>query len=140
MLNFLKKIDRIWVTAIVVFVIAFWMAMISYVREYALFKSSAREYFLLQNEKTDYAIAVLQDWNLLRVFVIYSAFLIGLAPVILHRLVKRLWIGLLIVGILFLPLCWYGGQVTRVFGKFLDWNALFSDIEASRREESADSR
>lgn len=125
----LKRIDRIWVTAMVVFIIAFWLAMILSVREYAIFKSNVRAYFLNPNEETDYAITVLLDGRLVRVFGLYTAVLIGLTPIILHRLTKRLWIGLVAVGVLFLPSCWYGGQVNYVSGKFIDWTALISDFE-----------
>ncbi|MCB1228758.1 MAG: hypothetical protein KDN19_00735 [Verrucomicrobiae bacterium] len=121
--------ERTWAIAFAIFVIALHFGVISYNRDYAFWKAEQREFFLLQNEKTDHAIEVLRNDRAFRFFSLGTVILLTLIPILFQKLRLRLWITFLIVFALYLPGFWYGIQIVRVSGKLIDWPALLHPEE-----------
>lgn len=131
------KKDRTWVTAGVLLVIAFWTMAIFSAREYALWKSSYRNYFFSNDETVDYNIAILKDPRLLRDYCLYSTVLIAFIPIALQKLSSRLWIGVATVILFFAPCVWYGLRIGHVANKLVDWGAVFDDAPPKEKADHA---
>ena len=99
--------------------------MILMAREYALWKSSLRAYFILEDGTIERDIAILKDLAFLRAFSLYSVFLIGFIPIALQKVFRRLYVGFSALLLLFIPCLWYGFRITHVSAKMVDWMALF---------------
>lgn len=119
--------DRIWITTGFLVAIALWTVLILSTREYAMWKSTLRDYFYLQNAATDRDIATLKDLRLHNLFGLYSVFLIGVTPIALQKLFRRLDVGIAVIVLLFLPCIWYGLRIMHVSGKMVDWVAAFGN-------------
>ena len=135
-----RRKDRTWATALAVFGVAFFFGMVCFSRDYALWKAGLRELFLLQNEETDHALEVLNSTEAYRNFVLGSAILLGLIPVLVQKLPGRTWVALLIVLVLYLPGLRYGNQVMRIHGKLMDWNPIFEAMKRETGESGAQPR
>ncbi len=117
------KLDRTWITAFCVFGIAFWLGMVSYLREIAQWKVKMSYLIINPNPRTDVATAIVSNLEFFRIFVLYSAILLGLVPILIGK-AHRLWLGMLILSILLVPSIWYGMQITYLSMKLIDWSAL----------------
>jgi len=117
--------DRTWLIALCVFALAFWLGVVSYIREIAQWKVQLSYRVLSPSLKTDIATGVVSNIEYFRVFTLYSVLLIGLAPILLGR-ISRLWVGLLLLTALFMPCLWYGLQTTFLFKELIDWHGLAS--------------
>lgn len=111
--------SRVWWSSILVAIISLWMGTVLVLREVAFVKVELRDYFMLPSAGTDQAIEMLQNRRLTGCFILYSVALMAATPPLLHFL-RRLWLPLAIIAILFVPGCWYGRQIVYVGGKMVD--------------------
>lgn len=121
--------DRTWFVAGAIVIVVFWTVMIFSAREWALFKSGLKGYFLLHDQAIDRDIAILKDRRILGIFSVYSVLLTGFIPVALQKIFRKVAIGLMVIAILFVPCVWYGNRVIHVFGKMIDWAAVFGELQ-----------
>lgn len=110
---------------------------------YAEWKASVRSTFLVQGERTDDAITILKSRTLKSAFTIYFLFLLGTIPFLVSFLrLKPLWISIASIILLLTPMVWYGGKISHVACKFVDWNLIypewFSDNDVTPSMSSGD--
>lgn len=129
--------QRTWLIAVAAICVGLIGASVFSVFHYAEWKVSVRSTFILQNEKTDHAIGVLESRALRSAFSIYFLFLLGIIPFIVSMLrPKPLWISIASIFLLLSPMVWYAGQISHVAWKFVDWEQIypewFSDTDGTR--------
>ena len=117
--------DRTWITSGTLVLIAFWTVLVLSAREHALWKSSFRDYFVLEDARVDRDIAILNDRRFASAFCLYSVCLIGFVPLALQKVFHRLSLAVAALAVLFIPCIWYGARVVHVSGKLVDWAAVF---------------
>ena len=95
---------------------------------YAEWKASVSSTFIIQNDKTDEAIAILHSRTLRSAFSGYFLFLLGTIPFLVSFLRPRqLWISVLCLFFLMIPIHWYAGKVSYVASKFVDWKQIYPE-------------
>lgn len=124
--------QRTWLVAVAAICAGLIGASVFSLFQYAEWKASVRSTFILQDERTDEAVGVLESQALRSGFSIYFLTLLGLIPFLVSRLrPKPLWISIASLFLLLCPLIWYGSQISHVAWKFVDWEQIhpewFSD-------------
>lgn len=135
--------QRTWLVAVAAISAGLIGASVFNVIHYAKWKVSVRSTFFLQSEKTDHAIEILQSQTLRSAFAIYYLFILGMIPFLVSFLRPRsLWISLASIFLLLSPMLWYGGKISQVAWKFVDWNQIypewFSEPGAAQSVSSGD--
>jgi hypothetical protein len=121
--------QRTWLVAVAAISVGVIGASVFSVIPYAEWKASVRSSFLLQSAKTDRAIEILQSEVLRSAFSIYFVFILGMIPFLVSCLrPKSLWMSLAAIVLLLSPMLWYGGQISHVAGKFVNWNQMDPEL------------
>jgi len=114
--------QRTWLVAVAALSAGLIGASVFSVYQYAEWKASVRSRFLLQSEKTDDAIEILQSPTLKCAFAIYFLFILGTIPFLVSLFRPRsLWISIASIFLLLSPMLWYGGKISHVAWKLVDW-------------------
>lgn len=129
--------QRTWLIAVASICVGLIGAGVFSVFHYAEWKASVRSTFILQNEKTDDAIGILESRELRSAFSVYFLLLLGLIPFLVSMLrPKPLWISIASIFLLLTPMIWYASQISHVAWKFVDWERIypewFSDTNETR--------
>lgn len=120
--------QRTWLVAVAAISVGLIGASLFSVFHYAEWKASVRSTFLVQSERTDDAIKILESQTLKFVFTIYFLFLLGMIPFLVSFLrPKPLWISIASIILILTPMIWYGGMISHVACKFVDWNLIYPE-------------
>lgn len=119
-------LSKTLLTSATIFVIVFWMIMVTNAIGGALFKTTLWDYFDLKNQKTLDAMSIVEDRRFFRWFLLYSTAIATAVPFI-YKWIKNTTAAVLIVILCWSPCVWYGVKIRYVGGKMVDWSRLFRE-------------
>lgn len=129
-----ERKDRTWWIAAAIFFIGFHFVLVCAARELGEFRASMRDYFVLPSERADRAIEMLDNQKMFGAYCLSTVILLAATPFLIQRVRWKAWIGLVVSVVLYLPGCWYGGEILHLSGKVIDWTQTVQDsqVEPSR--------